>query len=48
MDDVDGQCGNGPYPLLHAVSDVFNINSNNPSRMKEEVWFEKSNLIVWF
>jgi hypothetical protein len=28
MDDVDGQCGDGTYPLLNAVTGVFNLNTN--------------------
>jgi len=34
MDDVDGQCGNGPYPLLHAVAGVFDLYTNKQTRMK--------------
>jgi hypothetical protein len=37
MDDIDGQCGNGPYPLLHAASAAWNNNPTDSSRMKEEV-----------
>ncbi len=32
MDDVDGQCGEGSYPLLHAVADVFGLNTNDQTR----------------
>ncbi len=32
MDDVDGQCGQGSYPLLHAVADVFDLNTNDQTR----------------
>jgi hypothetical protein len=34
MDDVDGQCGQGPYPLLNAVSNIFGLNTDDKSRMK--------------
>ncbi|CAF4405689.1 unnamed protein product, partial [Adineta steineri] len=27
QDDVDGRCGNGPYPLLHAVAGISNQNT---------------------
>ena len=36
MDDTGGQCGGGVYPLLHAVSDVFNSNTDNSARMKKK------------
>jgi len=32
MDDVDGQCGQGSYPLLHTVADVFDLNTNDQTR----------------
>jgi len=32
MDDVDGQCGQGSYPLLNAVADVFGLNTNDQTR----------------
>ncbi len=41
MDDVDGQCGQGPYPLLHAVADVFDLDTNDQSRMKKKISFQK-------
>ncbi|CAF3892236.1 unnamed protein product, partial [Rotaria sp. Silwood1] len=31
MDDVTGECGQGPYPLLHAVADVFDLYINKSS-----------------
>lgn len=37
MDDVDGECGQGPYPLLHAIANVFRTADENRMRMQEDV-----------
>lgn len=29
MDDIDGACGQGAYPLLHAVANVFYANETD-------------------
>ena len=42
MDDVDEECGQGPYPLLHAVSDVFNDKTTNGSSTTDEILLEQS------
>ena len=34
MDDVDGDCGDGPYPLLHAVASVFDLHTPTQTRKK--------------
>ena len=34
MDDVEGQCDQGPYPLLHAAAGVFDLHGKERSRTK--------------
>ena len=34
MDDTDGQCGDGSYPLLNTIAQVFDFHRNKRSRMK--------------
>ncbi len=48
MDDVDGQCGQGSYPLLHAVANVFGLNTNEQSRMKRKFHLRNIFLLIYF
>ena len=34
MDDIDGQCGDGSYPLLNTMAQIFDFHRNKRTRMK--------------
>lgn len=45
MDDVDGQCGQGSYPLLRAVANVFNSNKDDSTGPKGDVLIAKIDIL---
>lgn len=45
MDDVDGQCGQGSYPLLRAVANVFHSNKDRLTGSKENVCIAKIDIL---
>ena len=46
-DDVDGECGQGAYPLLHAVANALHTNDANRIGTPEESSFRTISMIVF-